>query len=317
MKGGTGQVASMHFVRPPGVSMGLRTKFNLAILAAFVLGFCATAFLLNRSFVAAAREQVIANARVMLSEADAVRDYTVKQVEPVSGTERDGKFIAASVPSFAAQSTFHGLDSDFPAYAYKEAALNPTNPADRATDWEADIINAFRQGGAGKEIVTERETPMGVTLSLARPIPVNEGACLECHSTASVAPAAMLASYGSANGFGWKLHEVIGAQIISLPLSVPLQQARHSLYLFLAMLTGVFVVMLGILNVLLHYLVIRPMTLMSRIATDVSLGNMSAEQFTASGQDEVAALSAAFNRMRHSLETALHMLEERDPAPAS
>ena len=141
--------------------MGLRTKFNLAILAAFVLGFLATAFLLNRNFVAAARQQVIAKARVMLSEADAVRDYTVKQVEPVTGTERAGKFIVVSVPSFAAQFTFHGLSSDFPGYAYKEAALNPTNPADRATDWEADIINAFRQGAALQEIVTDRETPMG------------------------------------------------------------------------------------------------------------------------------------------------------------
>ena len=297
--------------------MGLRTKFNLAILAAFVLGFSATAFLLNRSFVADAREQVIASARVMLSEADAVRHYTVKQVEPVAGTERDGKFVAASVPSFAAQSTFRGLSTDFPAYAYKEAALNPTNPADRATDWEADIINAFRQGTARKELVAERETPVGITLSLARPIAVSDGACLACHSTASVAPAAMLTSYGSANGFGWKLHEIIGAQIISLPLSMPLQQARQSLYLFLAMLTGVFVLMLVILNVLLHYLVIRPMARMSRIATDVSLGNMAAEQFKATGQDEVAALSAAFNRMRNSLETALHMLEERDPTPVS
>lgn len=295
--------------------MGLRTKFNLAILAAFVLGFLATAFLLNRSFVAAARQQVIAKARVMLSEADAVRDYTVKQVEPVTGTERAGKFIAVSVPSFAAQFTFHGLSSDFPGYAYKEAALNPTNPADRATDWEADIINAFRQSAALQEIVTDRDTPMGAALTLARPLTVGEGACLECHSTASVAPAAMLASYGSANGFGWKLHETIGAQIISLPLSVPLQQARHSLYLFLAMLTVVFLLMLGIMNVLLHYLVIRPMTRITRIATDVSLGNMTAEQFRADGRDEVATLAAAFNRMRHSLETALDMLEEPAPAP--
>jgi len=295
--------------------MGLRTKFNLAILAAFLLGFCVTAFLLDRTFVANARAQVIGSARVMLSEADAVRHYTVEKVEPVVGTERDGKFIAASVPSFAAQFTFRGLSSDFPAYAYKEAALNPTNPADRATDWEADIINAFRQGAARKEMITERDTPLGVTLSLARPIAVKDPACLACHSTASAAPAAMLASYGSANGFGWKLNEIIGAQIISLPLSMPLQQARQSLFLFLAMLTGVFILMLGILNVLLHYLVIRPMTRMSRIATDVSLGNMSAEQFKASGRDEVALLSAAFNRMRHSLEAALHMLEERDSAP--
>jgi HAMP domain-containing protein len=295
--------------------MGLRTKFNLAILAAFILGFCATAVLLNQRFVADAREQVISSAQVMLSEADAVRHYTVTEVEPMLGMERDGKFIAASVPSFAAQSAFRGMRADFPAYAYKEAALNPTNLGDRATDWEADIINAFRQTATRKEIVVERDTPTGVTLSLARPIIIKESACLVCHSTASAAPAAMIASYGSANGFGWKLHEIIGAQIISLPLSVPLQKARQALILFLAMLTGVFLLMLGILNVLLHYLVIRPMTRMSHIATDVSLGNMSADQFKVSGGDEVALLSAAFNRMRQSLETALHMLEERDPAP--
>jgi len=295
--------------------MGLRIKFNLAILAAFVLGFLATAFLLNRNFVAAARQEVIAKARVMLSEADAVRGYTVKQVEPVTGAERAGKFIVVSVPSFAAQFTFHGLSNDFPGYAYKEAALNPTNPADRATDWEADIINAFRQGATRHEIVTDRETPMGATLTLARPLTVDEGACLECHSNASAAPAAMLASYGSANGFGWKLHETIGAQIISLPLSVPLRQARHSLFLFLAMLTVVFLLMLGIMNVLLHYLVIRPMARITRIATDVSLGNMAAEQFRVDGGDEVATLAAAFNRMRHSLEAALDMLEEPASVP--
>ena len=34
--------------------------------------------------------------------------------------------------------------ADHPDYTYKEAALNPTNPADRALDWEADFINNFR-----------------------------------------------------------------------------------------------------------------------------------------------------------------------------
>ncbi len=297
--------------------MGLRTKFNLAILAAFLFGFCVTGILLNQRFVASAREQVIASARVMLSGANSVRHYTTEEVEPLVGMERNGKFLAASVPSFAAQANFRGISAEFPAYSYKEAALNPTNPGDRATDWEADVINAFRQSPNLIEIVTERDTPTGRTLSLARPLSVTESACLTCHSLASVAPAAMLATYGSANGFGWHLHEVIGAQIISVLLETPLAKARQSLILFLAMLTGVFVVMLAILNVLLHYLVIRPMTQMSRIATEVSLGNMAADQFKATGHDEVASLSAAFNRMRHSLETALHMLEERDAAPES
>lgn len=295
--------------------MGLRTKFNLAILAAFLFGFFITGILLERRFYADAREQVIANAQVMLSAANSVRRYTTSEVEPLIGPERNGNFLAASVPSFAAQANFRGISAEFPAYAYKEAALNPTNPSDRATDWEADIINRFRQSASVKEIVVDRETPVGRTLSLARPLSVTESACLSCHSQPSSAPEAMLASYGNANGFGWHLHEIIGAQVVSVLLEKPLEQARHSLLLFLVMLTGVFILMLGILNVLLHYLVIRPMVQMSRIATEVSLGNLAADQFKMRGGDEVAVFSAAFNRMRQSLETALHMLDEYEKAP--
>ena len=34
----------------------------------------------------------------------------------------------------------------YPDYSYKEAALNPTNPRNRAVDWESDIVNTFRNG---------------------------------------------------------------------------------------------------------------------------------------------------------------------------
>jgi HAMP domain-containing protein len=297
--------------------VGLRAKFNLAILVAFALGFCITGVLLKANFEESARAQSIQNARVMMSAANAVRHYTIQEVEPIVGLERDGKFITASVPSFAAQATFRTLSAEFPAFAYKEAVLNPTNPTDRATDWEADIVNAFRHSTTQKEVVVERGTPTGESLTLARPISVSESACLSCHSQPAAAPAAMLASYGNANGFGWHLHEIVGAQIVSLPLAVPMGKAHQSLLLFLGLLTAVFLLMLLVLNVLLHYLVIRPVARMSAIATQVSLGDMTAEQFNARGRDEVASLSSAFNRMRRSLETALHLLDENESSSCS
>lgn len=297
--------------------MGLRAKFNLAILVAFALGFCITGVLLKENFEKGARAQAIQNARVMMSAANAVRHYTIQEVEPLVGLERDGKFVTASVPSFAAQATFRTLATEFPAFGYKEAMLNPTNPTDRATDWEADVVNAFRHSTTQKEVIIERGTPTGTSLSLARPILVSESACLSCHSQPAAAPAAMLASYGSANGFGWHLHEIVGAQIISLPLAVPMGKAHQSLLLFLGLLTAIFLLMLLVLNILLHYLVIRPVATMSEIATQVSLGNMTADQFDARGRDEVAALASAFNRMRRSLEAALHLLDESNSSSPS
>jgi protein-histidine pros-kinase len=32
----------------------------------------------------------------------------------------------------------------------------------------------------------------------------------------------MIAIYGTNNGFGWKENEIVGAQIVSVPMSVPL-----------------------------------------------------------------------------------------------
>ena len=38
-----------------------------------------------------------------------------------------------------------------PDYTYREPTLNPTNLNDRAVDWEADIINDFRNDASKTE----------------------------------------------------------------------------------------------------------------------------------------------------------------------
>src|SRR5206468_9224132 len=128
------------------------------------------------------------------------------------------KFYAQSVSAYAAKRNFDVIHEKFPDFMYREAALNPTNLQDRASDWEADIINDFRAHPEQKEISLERSTATGQMLELARPL-VNKAACLECHDTAADAPRSMVALYGSQNGFGWKPGEIIGAQIVSVPMS--------------------------------------------------------------------------------------------------
>jgi protein-histidine pros-kinase len=308
--------------------MGLRSKFNLAVLLAFLIGFAAAGLVLQRMFDENAREEVVQNARIMMSAANAVRHFTSDQVEPLSvsaantvrqfTTDRANplvmpavteKFLPATVPSFAAQTTFKDVQSEFPDYSYHEPALNPTNPSDRASDWERDLIEDFRNDAAKKELVSQRETPTGPSLSLARPIQIRNADCLGCHSVPSAAPASMIALYGTANGFGWKLNEIIGAQVVSIPMAVPLAQARHTFLVFMGILLAVFVLIVVILNVLLHYMVIRPVVKLAAIANAVSLGELGVEEYEKKGSDEISVLSAAFNRMRRSLDSAMRMLE--------
>jgi HAMP domain-containing protein len=288
--------------------MGLRAKFNLVILAAFAVGFLIAAIVLNRVFIDNAREQVLQNARIMMTAANAIRAYTAEELVPLLPTERDGKFVPETVPAYAAQKNFKTVQTAFAGFTYREPALNPTNPSDRAQDWEADIIGMFRNDAARNEVVIERDTPLGPTLNLARPIAIHEPSCLTCHSTPAAAPAALAQSYGTASGFGWKLNETIGAQVLSVPMAVPLKLARDAYTTFLIILVAVFAIVCVVLNLLLHYLVIAPVRRVSAMANAVSLGEEGVESYIKPGSDEISSLSVSFNRMRESLKHAMDMI---------
>jgi protein-histidine pros-kinase len=288
--------------------MGLRAKFNLVILAAFAVGFLIAAIVLNRVFIDNAREQVLQNARIMMTAANAIRTYTAEELVPLLPTERAGKFVPETVPAYAAQKNFKTVQTAFAGFTYREPALNPTNPSDRAQDWEADIIGMFRNDAARNEVVIERDTPLGPKLHLARPIAIRDPTCLTCHSTPAAAPAALAQSYGTANGFGWKLNETIGAQVLSVPMAIPLKLARDAYTTFLIILVAVFAIVCVVLNLLLHYLVIAPVRRVSAMANAVSLGEEGVESYVKPGNDEISSLSVSFNRMRESLKHAMDMI---------
>lgn len=288
--------------------MGLRLKFNLAILAVFAVGFAAAWIALERQFVASARGEVLQNARIMMAAANAVRTYTSQRVGPALAAVPRDHCEPITVPSYAAQTNFKALTERYPEFAYKEAALNPTNPADRATDWEADFIHAFRNRRGIDELAALRETPTGPVLTLARPITVSSEACLTCHSTPDRAPPALLAQYGSSNGFGWSLGETVAAQIVSVPMALALETAQRNLHAAMALLAAVFLGVMIVLNVLLHLAVVRPVVRISRLATDVSLGKAGAPEFAVGERDEIGELGRAFTRMRRSLDQAMRML---------
>ncbi|MBN8451509.1 DUF3365 domain-containing protein [Accumulibacter sp.] len=289
--------------------MGLRLKFNLVLLAVFLAGFAVTGYVSRTLLDRHAREQVLGEARLVMEAALAVRGYTVDQVRPHLVGQMDKVFLPQTVPAFAATETLNHLRRKYTNYAYKEATLNPTNLRDRPADWEADLIHSFRNRADQKEISGERDTPTGRLLYVAHPIRIESPACLQCHSTPDVAPPSMIRIYGPANGFGWKLDEVVGAQVVSVPMSVPLENAAQAFRTFMLSLAAVFVVVFIVLNLLLSWLIIRPVTRLSAAADKVSTGDFEQPEFAEKGGDEVAVLASSFNRMRRSLEKAMQMID--------
>ena len=289
--------------------MKLIWKFNIALLVLFANGFAISGYVSYRVLQANARDEILQNARVMMESALSARTYTVTQVKPLLDTQQKYFFRPQTVPAYAATEQFNELRKKYPDYGYKEATLNPTNPRDRATDWEADVINQFRQSTGRTEMLGQRITPAGPSLYLARPIQITNAACLPCHSTVDAAPATMIAAYGDANGFGWKLNEIVGAQIVSVPMSVPIERANRSLRTFLLSLAIVFLVTFVLLNVMLHTIVIRRITRLSTLADQVSLGNLEAGDFVAGSADEIGVLTGALSRMKASLVHVMKILE--------
>ena len=289
--------------------MGLRLKFNLVLLAVFVTGLAVTGYISYELLHRNAREEVLRNAGVMMEAALSMRSYTVGQVRPNLAVDPD-KFLPQSVPAFGATEIMTLLRKKYPDYSYKEAALNPTNPRNRAVEWETDIVNVFRGDPARAEISGMRETPTGRSLYLARPFQIKDPACLSCHTTPEMAPPAMVKIYGAANGFGWKLNEVIGAQIVSVPMNLPIRNANRAFVTFMSSLTVVFAVLFVILNIMLSALIVQPITRLSYAADQISKGRLDAAEFPNTGKDEVSQLGQAFNRMRRSLEKAISLIDK-------
>jgi HAMP domain-containing protein len=289
--------------------MGLRAKFNLVLLAAFVVGLALSGTLSYKIVNDNARREVSHEAAIMITAASAIRNYTAKEIKPLLTDQLKVRFLPHVVSSWAAQTNLREVSAQFPAYTYKEAALNPTNPADRATDWESDIIGEFQRNGSLKEVENVRDTPAGPVLSVSRPIRITDPECLSCHSVPSAAPASMTDLYGTGNGFGWKLNDVIGAQIVSVPMRIALDRANQLFMVIFGGLAAVFLITLLMLNLVLHVMIIRPIRQMSSIASDVSLGKTGAPEFDDRGRDEIASLAQSFNRMRRSLTNALQLLD--------
>ncbi|MGA7523391.1 MAG: DUF3365 domain-containing protein [Acidobacteriaceae bacterium] len=289
--------------------MKLLAKFNLVFILVFGLGMSLLSYNAHNFLMDNARQQVFQQAELMSASASATKNYTDQQVSPLleKTPQHDATFLPQTIPFYAANATFRFLRSSHPNYSLREAALNPTNPDDRAEAWEADLIDYFRDNPNQGDHVGERATPVGPVLYVANPIVAGQG-CMTCHSAPSVAPRAMVEHYGQDNGFGWKPNEIVGAQIVSVPMSVPIAIANQGFRNLLIGLGSVFLLTIVLIDVAMYLIVIRPLTRVSKNADIISKGEVDMPPLEVHGRDEIAAVTASFNRMHTSLVKAFELL---------
>jgi HAMP domain-containing protein len=289
----------------------LRQKVTILLLIILVAGLSLSGFGLSYVLRQNAIDEIASKSLALIETMSAVRQYTITHITPELSDELETKFLPQTVSAFSAREVFDIVrkKTEYQDFFYKEAALNPTNLRDKADIFETKIIERFINEKDLKQVSGFRSLQSGDVFYVARPLAVDNKSCLVCHSTPERAPKTMIQRYGTTGGFNWKLHEIIGAQIVSLPSSKVIEKANQTSFLNMFIVSIVFIAAIILVNIFLHRQVVRPLKRITRVAEEVSTGHMDVE-FEQFSHDEIGNLAKAFQRMKFSLEMAMRRLKK-------
>jgi HAMP domain-containing protein len=294
-------------------NLKLRLKLNLLLAAILLSLTIMMGLILSRVLQNYAQQTVVDQATLLMTTMNSIRNYTSTQINPelAARLETEEIFLPQTVPAYSAREVFEHFrsEAEYSQFFYKEATLNPTNVRDRADEFETKIVESFKNSSIEQQ-QGFREIPGGEIFYIARPLKIEKETCLRCHSVPKEAPASLIASYGSDNGFGWKLNEIVGAQVISVPSSRVFEAAKKLGYSLISKVVIFLLLASVLLNLFLKFTVTDPLKKMSHASKELSTGNMEID-FEQKTNDEIGILAASLNRLKVSLKMAMDMLEDK------
>ncbi|VEP13466.1 putative sensor with HAMP domain [Hyella patelloides LEGE 07179] len=294
-------------------NLKLGTKLNLILVLIFIATIASCNLILSYILEIKVEQEVAGKAFLAMETMNSVRNYTSTQIQPelLYRLEIDRAFLPETVPAYSAREVFEDLrrNADYQDFSYKEATLNPTSLRDKADEFEAAMIQKFRQNENVKELAGFRTVSNQNFYYVARPLAVNKSSCLQCHSTPEKAPQSLINTYGSQNGFNWQLNEIVTSQMVSVPANRVFATANSLRSTIMSIITLFFLLAIASINAFMRLAIVKPIQKMSLLSTGVSKGNLNTE-FTHENNDEIGILAKALNRMKVSLQMALQMIEE-------
>ena len=294
-----------------GTAALIRRILAVILSASLVLGASGIYIVLrDRAIEAASRE-----ASLLLSAAAAVSAFTDGDVSPLIDKLPTNRFYKQAVPFFAVNSVFDRLRDKYPNYTLRQPALNPTNPHDRPTPHEVELTLRFRNEPTLTELQGVRQDGDRTLFYVATPIRVGQEQCLVCHSTPDRAPPAMVAAYGSSDGFGWTLGDTVGIMELSVPITDELRGTTELTAVIATCLLIVFLVTYLALTTTLGRALVSPLRRLAQAAEAASRSADEPLDLPSGGTTEVRRLSEAIGRLDISLRKSLRRLSGGPPPP--
>ena len=298
--------------------MKIETKVNLTLIIIFIFGILINGVLLSNVLEQKTQKEINSKAITLMEVNNSVRQYTDKRLQPLliqKMEENPNVFIPEAISSFSVKEIFKNFRSnpEYADYFYKDATLNPTNLRDKADDFETEIINRFRFSESNKTSLSGYRTISGTKLYYtAKPFSINNKSCLRCHSTPEKAPKSQVAIYGTEHGFGWKLNEILGIQIIYISAEQIIEYVHRSFVIIIGIITMIFAAMVITINIFLKRAILKRIKKIARVVNQVSIGNLHVN-LDKQKRDEIGDVAEAFYRMKSIFEIAMGMLSNTKP----
>lgn len=284
------------------ISIKAKFRIGVALISILVCTFvAAAAYVLLRNFVT---DQIYKETDIFIGMADSTRRYVKDVLRPaVSSLLPDDGFVPyAMSTTYVGREIMNRLGERFPDFSYKRAAYNPANPTNRADELEMEKIRWF-------SLNPDRKDWHGLILKgqssyYARFYPIRaEEECLRCHGDPRDAPQQMKNIYGTQGGFGYRVGEVVAADVVYIPVDVTFFRVKETAWNVFLVAMVILFALLAMFHLLFNRTVVLEMNgLLARFRriSDPRSGDKPLVP-TAETNDEFGQLKLAFENVAADL----------------
>ncbi|MYL85237.1 DUF3365 domain-containing protein [Desulfovibrio aerotolerans] len=186
------------------------------------------------------RDQLVTDtehkASLVLSQVEAIQAYVREVLRPAmyERLPADDFILEAMSTSFVTRKVMSDLNVHGDQFRYRRVARGARNPDYEADPFERAIMERFAADPqlTRLEEITQRDDDE--VFVAARPVRF-EASCLRCHGDPAEAPKALLARYGDTRGFWRHDGELVGLDMVTMPVGGALGQIKGKTISFLSL----------------------------------------------------------------------------------
>lgn len=214
--------------------------------------------------------------------------------------------------SFVARQVFQKVNEKaaFADYRLTFAAENPRNIKNKAKPEDLELIQYFRDNPSQKRLRRKIKVD-GRDYAGQFNARRSKASCLRCHGKPDDAPKSLLERYGRKNGFGWKVGDVVGLDVVALPLD-----QTHAAVASMATKQALFTLFGGSLLCALAIFTLRKLIILRLdIALDtlsaVAQGDLRSKHIESNENDEMNSLLRGLETMKSGLQSLISSIESQ------